>query len=181
MLGLTISLNRVSFIPPPVRNNIFYEIETSSTGLYNTGLGAESTWGGRSPFWRKSFKNDGNYGFGFLYYHIMPANLTLMLEMPRKKIYWWSKNLSFTRTTFCFLGDTRTIWRRRDHEITRVRLMRLDSALKKVVPDISRPEKSRSRYISAQKISTLFWCTEWAWNWHIIFRCASIHGRACFN
>ena len=25
-MGLTISLNRVSFLPPPVRNNIFYEI-----------------------------------------------------------------------------------------------------------------------------------------------------------
>jgi hypothetical protein len=41
-MGLTISLNRVSFLPPPVRNNIFYEIETSSTGLYNTGLGVQS-------------------------------------------------------------------------------------------------------------------------------------------
>ena len=36
--------------------------------------------------------------------------------------------------------------------------------------------KSRPRYIS-----TLFWCTEWAWNWQIIFRFASIHVRACFN
>jgi hypothetical protein len=45
-MGLTISLNRVSFLPPPVRNNIFYEIETSSTGLYNTGLGAQSVGGG---------------------------------------------------------------------------------------------------------------------------------------
>ena len=45
-MGLTISLNRVSFLPPPVRNNIFYEIETSSTGLYNTGLGVQSTGGG---------------------------------------------------------------------------------------------------------------------------------------
>ena len=42
-------------------------------------------------------------------------------------------------------------------------------------------KKSRPQYISAQKISTLFWCTEWAWNWQIIFRFASIHGRACFN
>ena len=41
--------------------------------------------------------------------------------------------------------------------------------------------KVKSRYILAQKISTLFWCTEWAWNWQIIFRFASIHGRACFN
>ena len=49
------------------RNNIFYEIETSSTGLYNTGLGAQSTWGGRSPFWRKTFKNDGKFGFGSPY------------------------------------------------------------------------------------------------------------------
>jgi hypothetical protein len=47
-MGLTISLNRVSFLPPPVQNNIFYEIETSSTGLYNTGLGAQSTGGGMS-------------------------------------------------------------------------------------------------------------------------------------
>jgi hypothetical protein len=62
-MGLTISLNRVSFLPPPVRNNIFYEIETSSTGLYNTGLGAQSTGGGRSPFWRKTFENDGKFGF----------------------------------------------------------------------------------------------------------------------
>jgi hypothetical protein len=28
---------------------------------------------------------------------------------------------------------------------------------------------------------TLFWCTEWVWNWQIIFRFASIHSRACFN
>jgi hypothetical protein len=51
--------------------------------------------------------------------------------------------------------------------------------------------QSRPRYISAlkksfprylgPKISTLFWCTEWAWNWQIIFRFASIRGRACFN
>ena len=47
--------------------------------------------------------------------------------------------------------------------------------------------KSRPRYISALKksrpryISALFWCTEWAWNWQIIFRFVSIHGRACFN
>ena len=45
-MGLTISLNRVSFLPPPVRKYIFYEMETSSTGLYNTGLGAQSTGGG---------------------------------------------------------------------------------------------------------------------------------------
>jgi hypothetical protein len=42
------------------------------------------------------------------------------------------------------------------------------------------PKKSRPWYISAQNISTLFWCTGWAWNWQIIFRFASIHGRACF-
>ena len=42
------------------------------------------------------------------------------------------------------------------------------------------PKKSRPQYISAQKISTLFWCTAWVWNWKIIFRFASIHGPACF-
>jgi hypothetical protein len=65
-MGLTISFNRVSFLPP-VRNNIFYEIETLSTGLYNTGLGAQSTGGGRSPFWRKTFKNDENLGLSPLF------------------------------------------------------------------------------------------------------------------
>ena len=41
-MGLTISVNIVLFLPPPVRNSIFYEIETSNIGLYNTGLGAQS-------------------------------------------------------------------------------------------------------------------------------------------
>ena len=59
-MGLTISLNRVSFLPP-VRNNICYEIETSSTGLYNTGLGAQST------VLAKTFENDGKFGFGHPY------------------------------------------------------------------------------------------------------------------
>jgi hypothetical protein len=54
-MGLTISLSRVSFLPHPVRNNIFYEIETPSTRLYNTGLGAQSTGGDRSPLWRRIF------------------------------------------------------------------------------------------------------------------------------
>jgi hypothetical protein len=59
-------IKQLSFLPP-VRNNIFYEIETSSTGLYNTRLGAQPTWGGRPPFWRKTFKNDGKFEFGFPY------------------------------------------------------------------------------------------------------------------
>ena len=66
-MELTISLNRVSFLPPPVRNNIFYEIETSSTGLYNIGLGAQSTAvqeGAGPRFGKKNFKNDGKFGIG---------------------------------------------------------------------------------------------------------------------
>jgi hypothetical protein len=64
-MGLTISLNRVSFLPP-VRNNIFYEIETLSTGLYNTRLGA------RPRFGKKNFKNDRKFGFGSPYFIICP-------------------------------------------------------------------------------------------------------------
>ena len=41
------------------------------------------------------------------------------------------------------------------------------SALNKVVLDISRPKNYRHYFD--------------AWNWQIIFRFASIHGRACFN
>ena len=61
-MGLTISLSRVSFLPPPVRNNIFYEIETSSSGLYNTGLDAQSTGGGMAclRFGEKPLKTMGD-------------------------------------------------------------------------------------------------------------------------
>ena len=65
--------------------------------------------------------------------------------------------------------------------------MRSNLELLQVINVKSRPryisalKKSRPRYVSAQRISTLFWCTEWAWNWQIIIRFASIHGRACFN
>ena len=47
--------------------------------------------------------------------------------------------------------------------------MRLDSALKKSSPV----------YLGPTNLDT-FWCTGWAWNCQIIFRCASIHGRAGF-
>jgi hypothetical protein len=63
-MGLTISLNRVSFLPPPVRNNIFYEIETSSTRLYNTGLGAQSTGGAVPRFGEKPLKTTEKLGLG---------------------------------------------------------------------------------------------------------------------
>ena len=66
-MGLTISFNRVSFLPPPIRNNIFYVIETSSTVLYNTGLGEQSIggWGEEGPrFGEKPLKKTDNLGLG---------------------------------------------------------------------------------------------------------------------
>jgi hypothetical protein len=61
-MGLTLSLSRVSFLPPPVRNNIFYKIETSSSGLYNTGMDAQSTGGGMAGlrFGEKPWKTMGD-------------------------------------------------------------------------------------------------------------------------
>jgi hypothetical protein len=47
--------------------------------------------------------------------------------------------------------------------------MRLDSALKKSSPI----------YLGPKFLDT-FWCTGWVWYCQIIFRCASIHGRAGF-
>ena len=91
--------------------------------------------------------------------------VTYVRNIEKKNIHWWPKNISFTRTTSCILGDTRTIWWRY-HEITRVRLNETRFG----------PIKIRPRYISAPKISTLFWFTEWEWDWQIIFRFASIHG-----
>jgi hypothetical protein len=69
-MELTISLNRVSFLPPPVRNNIFYEIETLSTGLYNIGLGAQSTAvqeGAGPRFGEEPLKTTENSGLGPLF------------------------------------------------------------------------------------------------------------------
>jgi hypothetical protein len=39
--------------------------------------------------------------------------------------------------------------------------------------------KSSPIYLGPKNLDT-FWCTGWAWNCQIIFRCASIHGRAGF-
>ena len=39
--------------------------------------------------------------------------------------------------------------------------------------------KSSPIYLGPKNLNT-FWCTGWAWNCQIIFRCASIHGRANF-
>ena len=39
--------------------------------------------------------------------------------------------------------------------------------------------KSSPIYLGPKYLNT-FWCTGWAWNCEIIFRCASIHGRAGF-
>jgi hypothetical protein len=72
-MGLTISLNRVSFLPPPVRYNIFYEIETSSTGLYKPGwvhsLSRTNSLqeGAGSRFGEKSLKKRENLGLGPLF------------------------------------------------------------------------------------------------------------------
>ena len=42
------------------------------------------------------------------------------------------------------------------------------------------PKKKTSPiYLGPNNLDT-FWCTGWAWNCQIIFRCASIHGRAGF-
>jgi hypothetical protein len=63
-MGLTILFNRVSFLPPPVLNNIFYEIETSTTGIYNTGL-VHSLQEGIGPrFGEKPLKTMENLGLG---------------------------------------------------------------------------------------------------------------------
>jgi hypothetical protein len=40
-------------------------------------------------------------------------------------------------------------------------------------------KKSSPIYLGSKNLDT-FWCTGWAWNCQIIFRCASIHGRAGF-
>ena len=40
-------------------------------------------------------------------------------------------------------------------------------------------KKSSPIYLGPRNLDT-FWCTGWAWNFQIIFRCASIHGRAGF-
>ena len=43
-------------------------------------------------------------------YVICQRNCHLCQKYREKKIYWCPKNLSFTRTTSCILGDMHTIW-----------------------------------------------------------------------
>jgi hypothetical protein len=42
------------------------------------------------------------------------------------------------------------------------------------------PKKKLSPIYLGPKNLDTFWCTGWVWNCQIIFRFASIHGRACF-
>jgi hypothetical protein len=42
---------------------------------------------------------------------------------------------------------------------------------------VSCPKGQVEKYVN---VEACFWCTGWAWNCQIIFRFASIHGRACF-
>jgi hypothetical protein len=68
-------------------------------------------------------------------------------------------------TRFFFLRGSCPLRSRNEREFD---WMRLDSTLYLGPKNLGR------------KISHLFWYTGWAWNWQIIFRFASIHGRVCF-
>jgi hypothetical protein len=58
-MGLTISINRVSFIPPPVRNNIFPMTLRRRVPDYTTSDWVHSLQEGAGPrFDKKTFKND---------------------------------------------------------------------------------------------------------------------------
>jgi hypothetical protein len=117
--------------------------------------------------------------FYYLKYNIsyMSAKLALMLKISRKKKYTAGLKIFHSQELLPVSLETRVQYG--GGEITRIPLNETRFGLKKsclryilalkVVPDIS------------SKISALFCCTEWAWNWQIIFRCARIHGRACFN
>ena len=69
-MGLTISLNRVSFLLPPVRYNIFNEIETSSTDyttpdwVHSLSRTNSLQEGAGSRFGEKSLKKRENLGLG---------------------------------------------------------------------------------------------------------------------
>ena len=62
---LDVSISQKIFLPPPVRNNIFYKIETSSTGLYTTPDRVHSLQEGEGPrFGEKPLKTTTNLGLG---------------------------------------------------------------------------------------------------------------------
>jgi hypothetical protein len=67
---------------------------------------------------------------------------------------------------FVNMRQTQPVWRTKSYNFKREAWV---STLKKSSPTYLGP-----------KISTLFWCTGWAWNRKIIFRFASIRDRACF-
>jgi hypothetical protein len=91
-------------------------------------------------------------------------------------LYWYFFNLLnlfwHTDKNFCFYAEV-NFWdfvRNDNSNKGTTAWMRLDSALKK---------KSSPIYLGPKNLDT-FWWTGWAWNCQIIFRCASIHGRAGF-
>ena len=74
-------------------------------------------------------------------YFNMPAKLALMLEISREKIY--TDGLKIFRSQELLPVSLETRVQYGGGEITRVRLNETRFCPKKVVPDISRPKKSR--------------------------------------
>ena len=87
----------------------------------------------------------------------LPAKLALMLEISRTKIY--TDGLKIFRSQELLPVSLETRVQYGGGDITRSRefdWMRLDSALKKVVPDISRPQKkSFPIYLGPKNLDTI--------------------------
>jgi hypothetical protein len=77
-------------------------------------------------------------------------------------VVWYSWSLGF----FCLISNKKI----RGVTSTRLRLNETRFGPK---------NKSSPIYLGPKNLDT-FWCTGWAWNCQIIFRCVSIHGRAGF-
>jgi hypothetical protein len=80
----------------------------------------------------------------------------------RLNVVWYSWSLGF----FCLISNKKI----RGVTSTRLRLNETRFGPK---------NKSSPIYLGPKNLDT-FWCTGWAWNCQIIFRCVSIHGRAGF-
>jgi hypothetical protein len=107
---------------------------------------------------------------------------------PNETNFIWKK-------TVTFWDDPLIIWNRHDHECSRIWKLSVNKNFcfyAKLTFEISQgttvrlnetrfgPKKKLSMtYLGPKNLDT-FWCIGWAWNWQIIFRFASIHGRAYF-
>ena len=111
-----------------------------------------------------------SYPLSYVRYHrnpcvikvILLADLLILIFFNSLNLFW------HTDKNFCFYAEV-SFWDS----------VRNDNLNKGTIARLNETRFGPKKKSSPINLDT-FWCTGWAWNCQIIFRCASIHGRAGF-